>query len=219
MFADFRELTDGYLQKEFGNRVKKECHNIHSSIIFGCTSAIERYYSMYSNLGARMVFLKPQNDPKKARAKSRANQRNLAAIRKELQEAMLSFMHSSLQRLGEGGLPSMSEEIAEQIGEYCDLLAWLRHPIHYSHYNYIDEVPDPEFPTRLNNTISKLTQVYAFLYGRDEVGEGDMGFALRICADNVPMARAKALIVLSDRWQNTSQLMRVIRYAGKCATA
>lgn len=70
VFADFRELTDGYLQKEFGNDVKKECFNIHSSVIFGCTSAIERYYSIYSNLGARMVFLKPQNDPKKARARA-----------------------------------------------------------------------------------------------------------------------------------------------------
>ena len=42
VFADFRELTDGYIGKEFGNGVKKEYHNIHSSILFGCTPAIER---------------------------------------------------------------------------------------------------------------------------------------------------------------------------------
>ena len=47
VFADFREITDGYIHKEFGNGVKKEFHDIHSSILFACTPAIERYYSMY----------------------------------------------------------------------------------------------------------------------------------------------------------------------------
>lgn len=56
IFADFREITDGYIRKEFGSGVKKEYHNIHSSLIFGCTPAIEHYYSLYSNLVLEWAF-------------------------------------------------------------------------------------------------------------------------------------------------------------------
>jgi hypothetical protein len=46
IFADFRELTDEYIRKEFGNGIAKEYGGIHSSILFASTTAIERYYSM-----------------------------------------------------------------------------------------------------------------------------------------------------------------------------
>jgi|GEM_PF-1281583 DNA-binding transcriptional ArsR family regulator len=206
IFADFREITDGYIRKEFGSGVKKEYHNIHSSLIFGSTPAIEHYYSLYSNLGARMVFLKPHNDPKKAREQSRKNQGKIKQIREELNEAMLSFLDFQLRRLDSEGLPELTDEMAEQIGEYCDFLAVARYPVHYDHRGEADQVPTPEFPTRLNNTISKLAQVHAFIFERGEVGEADREFALRICADNVPIVRAKILLALKEGWLTTSEI-------------
>ncbi len=145
IFADFREITDGYIRKEFGSGVKKEYHNIHSSLIFGSTPAIEHYYSLYSNLGARMIFLKPHNDPKKAREQSRKNQGKIKQIRKELNEAMLSFLDFQLRRLDSEGLPELSDEMAEEIGEYCDFLAVARYPVHYDHRGEADQVPTPSF--------------------------------------------------------------------------
>lgn len=206
VFADFREITDGYLHKEFGNGVKKEFHDIHSSILFASTPAIERYYSMYSNLGARMVFIRPQNDPIKARQKSRENQPRIKTIRKELHEAMLSFVDASVKRIMAEPLPNMPDEIAEEIGNYCDLLAWLRYPLHHDFKGNIDEVPDPEFPTRLMNTISKLTQVHAFLYQRGVVGDADLQFALRIVTDNIPTARAAVIKQMTGEWLSKSVL-------------
>jgi DNA-binding transcriptional ArsR family regulator len=206
IFADFREITDGYIRKEFGSGVKKEYHNIHSSVIFGCTPAIEHYYSLYSNLGARMVFIKPWNDPKKAREQSRKNQGNIKQIRKELNEAMLSFIDFQLRRLDDEGLPELCDEMAEEIGEFCDFLAIARYAVHYDHRGEVDQVPTPEFPTRLNNTISKLAQVHAFIFERNQVEEPDREFALRICADNVPIMRAKLLLALKDTWLTTSEI-------------
>ena len=90
IFADFREFNDGFIHKEFGNGVKKEYHEIHSAILFASTPAIERYYSMYAHLGTRMLFMRPQNDPIKARKKSRENQvAGIKPIRQALQDAML----------------------------------------------------------------------------------------------------------------------------------
>lgn len=206
IFADFREITDGYIRKEFGSGVKKEYHNIHSSLIFGSTPVIEHYYSLYSNLGARMVFMKPWNDPKKAREQSRKNQGKIKQIRKELNEAMLSFVDFQLRRLDAEGLPELSDEMADQIGEYCDFLAVARYPVHYDHRGEVDQVPTPEFPTRLNNTISKLAQVHAFIFERDQVEEPDREFALRVCADNVPIMRAKLLLALKGTWLTTSEI-------------
>jgi hypothetical protein len=207
IFADFRELTDGFIHKEFGNGVKKEYHNIHSTILFASTPAIERYYSMYANLGTRMLFMRPQNDPIKARKKSRENQiKGINPIRKTLQDSMLSFVDASVKRLMNEGLPEIPKEIEEEIGRFCDLLAWLRHPIHHDFKGDIDEIPDPEFPTRLMNSICLLTQMHALVYRRKEADENDLEFAHRIVADNVPTMRAAILAYLSDEMQSTSKL-------------
>ena len=207
VFADFREITDGYVHKEFGNGVKKEFHDIHSSILFACTPAIERYYSMYSTLGARMVFMRPQNDPIKARERSNQNQPRLKQIRKILQDSMLSFVDANVKRIMTGEqLPAMSYEIADEIGQYCDMLAWLRHPIHHDFKGRIDEIPDPEFPTRLMNTISKLTQMHAFVFRREAVNDDDLAFARRIVTDNIPTARAAMLQHMDDMWMSTPEL-------------
>ncbi len=117
IFADFREVSDGYLHKEFGNGVKKEYHDIHSSILFASTPAIERYYSMYSQLGQRMLFMRPQNDPIQARIKSKENQaKGIKGIRKTLQDSMLSFVDANVARLMSEPLPTIPEEIDNRIG-------------------------------------------------------------------------------------------------------
>lgn len=209
IFADFREFTDGYMHREFGNGVKKDYHDIHSSILFASTPAIERYYSMYSELGARMIFMRPQNDPIKAREKSRENaKKGMPSIRKTLRDAMLSFVNDCVKRLAVEKLPEIPDDIEAEIGELCDLLAWMRHPLHHDFKGYIDEVnPDPEFPTRIMNSIALLTQMHAFIHKRETVNrEDDFEFARRIVADNIPVNRAKSLLYLSDVWRTSSVL-------------
>jgi hypothetical protein len=208
IFADFREFTDGFIHKEFGNGVKKEFHDIHSSILFASTPAIERYYSMYAELGTRMLFMRPQNDPIKARIKSRENQvAGIKPIRKTLQDAMLSFIDENVKRLMSERLPEIPKAIDKEIGEFCDLLAWLRHPLHHDRQGNIDELtPNPEFPTRLMNTICLLTQMHAFIYRRLEVGPPDLEFARRLIADNVQTNRAAIITYLTDEMQSTSTL-------------
>jgi DNA-binding transcriptional ArsR family regulator len=48
--------------------------------------------------------------------------------------------------------------------------------------------------------------VHAFIYERDEVDESDKAFALRVCTDNVPMARAKMLMAVTEHYESTSEL-------------
>lgn len=206
VFGQIRELTDGYIRCEFGNGVKKEYTGIHSSILFGCTNAIERYYSMYSNLGARMMFIRPRNDPKKAREQSLKNQPHLKEMRAELHKMMMGFLSWAIKKIKDG-LPEMVEETATEIGCLCDFVAVARCQIHHSRETGdIDEIPEPEFPTRIYNTVMKLTKIHALIHGRDKVAEEDKGFAVRFISDNIPTTRAAVLSVLNEDWKSTSEL-------------
>jgi len=210
IFADFRELTDEYIRKEFGNGIAKEYRNIHSSILFASTNAIERYYSMYSNLGQRMVFLRPKNDPKKARERAYQNRGKQKEMRAELQVVTKRFIASMLKSKDERGLPSTPESIQEEMGLLYDFLAISRTTIHHDFKSgEIDELPEPEFPTRIANTIGRLCEVHALFYGREEVAEEDAAFGRRIIADNIPSMRWKVLNALTEEWQHTTAIAKI----------
>ena len=208
IFADIRELTDGYIRKEFGNGIKKEYQDIHSSILFASTNAIERYYTMYSNLGQRLIFLRPRNDPKAARERSFQNRGHQEEMRNELHEAMKRFLETFIPKAKEG-LPQTPEDTLEEMGELYDFLAIVRTPIHHDYRSgEIDELPESEFPTRIANTIGRLIEVHALLYGSDEVSQEDVEFGTRIVLDNVPTMRWRILNSLSSAWMQTSAIAK-----------
>ena len=210
IFADFRELTDEYIRKEFGNGIAKEYGGIHSSIIFASTTAIERYYSMYSNLGQRMIFFRPQNDPKKARERARQNRDKQKLMRDELHDVAMRFITSMLKIKDEKGLPTTPDIIAEEMGELFDFLAIARTPIHHDYRTGdIDELPEPEFPTRITNTVGRLMEVHALMNGREEVDYIDMAFGCRIISDNIPSMRWKILKALTTEWQHAAKIAQV----------
>lgn len=196
IFADFRELTDGYIKKEFGNGSVKEYGDIHSSILFACTNAIERYYSMYSNLGQRMIFMRPDGDKIKARTQSVKNRSNLADMRAEIHKVTMQFLQHNVEK-AKLELPATSDAVAEEMGPLFDFLAIARTSIHHDLKGNIDEIPEPEYPTRIANTLTRLLEVHALIYGRSEVGPEDVAFGVRIIKDNVPTMRLKLLMVMT----------------------
>lgn len=208
IFADFRELTDGYIKKVFGNGITKEYYDIHSSILFASTNAIERYYSMYSNLGQRMLFIRPKTDPKKARRKAAVNRDKLEPMRAELHSIMMRFIKSTIERIGANGLPEIDEELSEELGLLCDFLARARTQIHHDFKGEIDEIPEPEFPTRLINTISRLCQVHALINGREETTRQDLQLGIRLVLDNIPTVRWQILNAMSEEWATTSSIAK-----------
>lgn len=208
IFADIRELTDGYIRKEFGNGIKKEYQDIHSSILFASTNAIERYYTMYSNLGQRLIFLRPRNDPKAARKRSYQNRGKQEVMRNELYQVMIRFLATYIPKARDG-LPQTPEETLDEMGEFYDFLAIVRTPIHHDYRSgEIDELPESEFPTRIANTIGRLVEVHALLHDRDEVSQEDTNFGARIVLDNIPTMRWRILSNLSTEWKSTAVIAK-----------
>jgi len=189
IFADFRDLTDGYMDKKFGNNVHKTYTDIHSSILFASTGMIEKYYALYSNLGQRMLFFRPHGNPEKSAEQAEKDADNVDQMRKELHEAIMSFMIEAKKK----ETPGMSDDQRKNMRRFYSFLAIARTNISHDYKGEIDEIPEPEYPTRIAKSINRLCKVHAAMYNHDQVMDDDLDFGLRVIYDNIPTRRLRVL--------------------------
>lgn len=205
IFADLRELTDGHIGKDFGSGVKKHYKNIHSSVLFGCTNAIEKHNSMYSNLGQRIVFFRPVSDKKKAMKQAMKNAGKEGAFREVLHKIIMQFISTTLsgQKERMATLSHIPDEMKECVEGLVTFLANVRTPIDRDFKGNMATLPEPEYPTRLAKTMCKLIDAHALLYNRAPIKQ-DEYVAYRLTLDNIPMERRKVLSVLLDGEEKTT---------------
>ena len=194
IFADFRDIIDGYMKKDFGNKVHKSYDDIHSSILFACTNEIEKYYSMYSALGQRILFMRPRNDNDKAAARAEEISDDVRQMRREIADATAVFMKEVIW----DKLPTITDEQRKEMREYYKLLAVVRTAVDHDYCGNIENLPEPESPTRIAKSINRMIRIHAMIYGRSEVIQEDLNFGLRIVYDNIPMKRLKVLESICD---------------------
>ncbi len=213
IFADIRELTDGYIHKEFGNGIIKDYRDLHSSIVFASTNSIEGYYSLHASLGQRIIFLRPVNDSTEARKKSEANRGKQKQMRLETNEAVMQLLESATREIAQSLTLETPQNLKDELGGFYDFLALCRTPLHRNYRGQIDHIPEPEFPTRIANSISRLCEVHAFVFGREELNKVDVDFGARIIRDNIPTMRWQVLKAMGARtyettsdWMTTSEI-------------
>jgi len=153
-----------------------------------------------------MIFLRPENDSVKSRERAFQNRGKQKEMRQELHSVMMRFVSSTKILIDEQGLPPTSEKTQEEMGKFYDFLAIARAPIHRDYKtDDIDEIPEPEFPTRIRNTIFRLCEIHALFYGRLEEASEDIDFGLRVTLDNIPTRKWKLLEVMGS-WLITSAI-------------
>lgn len=199
IFADFRDVLDGYIKKDYGNDVKKEYSGIHSSILFACTNAIEQHYSLYSVLGQRIIFFRPQNDLTMSRQQAMTNAGHETEIRDLLHpkitqfiEKILTNQKARIQDLTHG----VPADMQERIGKLCEFMAVVRTHIPRTERGDQAALPEPEYPTRITKTLCKIVDAHSLLYGRLP-NEDDERIAKRLIHDNIPTGRLVILEVLA----------------------
>lgn len=119
---------------------------------------------------------------------------------------MMRFIKGTLDDLKVKGTAHIPDDMKGEIGELCDFLAIGRTTIHHDFKGEIDEIPEPEFPTRVYNTICKLTEIHASIHGRMQASDDDKAFAFRLILDNIPTIRLRILGRLRTGEQTTSQI-------------
>jgi hypothetical protein len=194
IFADFRDIIDGYMDKKFGNKIHKNYKDIHSSILFASTNAIERYYSMYACLGQRILFQRPRSDGDKAAIKAEEISDQVNEIRLEIAKATSEF----LELVDIDKLSSITPKQRTNMRDYYKFLAIVRTPINHDYQGNIDDIPEPELPTRIAKSINRMCRIHATIHGREEVSDDDLNFGLRIVYDNIPLKRLEVLKWLVD---------------------
>ena len=206
IFADFREMTDGYVKKEYGNGVIKEYHNITSSILFASTNAIEGYQSMYSNLGQRIMFFRPHNNSTQAMKRARANSGKEAEMRAEIHQTIMEFLEEMVKMSKENNLPKVDDGFQFALDDFYEFLALARTTIEKDYRGEMSEIPEPEFPTRIAKTVNRLCQIHAMMHRRDEIFLEDLAFGARIIMDNIPTQRWLILTNMSVDWKPTGAI-------------
>lgn len=205
IFADLRELTDGHIGKDFGSGVKKHYTGIHTSILFGCTNAIEKYNSMFSLLGQRITFFRPKSNRKKAMMQAMKNAGKETAFRDELHKTTLQFINYTLINKKERltNLSHIQDDYKNIIGELVLFLSIVRTHIDRDFKGDMARLPEPEYPTRLAKTFCKLVDAHSILYDREPT-EDDLNIAYRLILDNIPTERLRILNALINGEERTT---------------
>jgi len=211
IFADIRDILDGYIQKAYGSEVgKKEFKDIHSSFLFACTNAIEKYYSVYSVLGQRLVFFRPLTDARKARLKAMENAGKETEIRKKHHALTMRLINCTLA-VNRERVQNLTQEVSpkmqERIGKLCEFLAIIRTHIDRDFKGDMASLPEPELPTRLTKTLCKIVDAHSVLYNRSPSVMDEIT-AVRLIYDNIPTERTTVLKALCafDGMEKTSTI-------------
>lgn len=211
IFADLRDITDGYIQKTYGSEVgKKEYRGIHTSVLFACTNAIEKYYSVNSILGQRLIYFRPKTDPRQARIKAMKNAGKEKEIRDKHHALVMRLMNTVLttQKARIDALTqNIPADMQERIGRLCEFLAIVRTHIDRDLKGDMASIPESELPTRLTKSLCKLVDGHSILYNRIPTYQ-DEAIALRLIHDNIPTERLHILKVLAcfDEARTTSEI-------------
>ncbi|MHA1940059.1 MAG: hypothetical protein ACW97O_17835, partial [Candidatus Thorarchaeota archaeon] len=191
IFADLREVYDGYLEKGFGSGVGTKRYQSKFGIIAGVTNAIDMFRVVHSQLGERFLKCRLHNDAEGSidRAGDLAGQ-ELAGqeeeMRREMAEATESCLRCYTNIAKELVIVEVEKEIQERIKSLANITAKLRSEVARDRHHKVMYQPEAEVGTRLSKQLLKLGQALAIFYEDGIVGEREYQALLRIARDSIP---------------------------------
>lgn len=203
ILSDLRDIMDGYINRYYGNGVKREYQNIHSSVLFGSTSAIEKQHSLFATLGTRIMFYKPKNN-KRRKVMQRAfdNSSKEKKMREELFNATKNYINSRKKKAKglflEAKKAKFEKSMKDKLLEFSDLVATLRTYVQMDRQDKLSGVSEPEFGTRIAKDTFKIIACHSLLYDR-EINQTDIDMGFSFLFDNVPKERKSLLFGIKNR--------------------
>jgi hypothetical protein len=182
IFAQFRDLYDGYMVYGYGTidePIRVECR---IGLLCGVTSAIDMYGSVHAVLGDRFLKIRPKFNRDLARDRAIQNKEQLEQMRLELQAATRNFF----KHVQTGKLPTLTEAQLTKIGLYAEFVARIRTTVTsqaFREYDTSEWQPEPEFATRLAQQLRKLGECVALIRGHQQITDEDMAAVSRVALD------------------------------------
>ena len=164
IWAQFRTLYDGYINKKTGSGVVKVYDNCHVTLIACSTPVLRDEYHINQQLGTRELLYDTEPDPNCSNdkmSKSWDNENYEMEMQEELQDVVSGFFN--YHRLKD---IEISKEIKDFIFKEAERLSILRASgqVEYRYNELISDV-HPEIPTRV---VKQFKRLYVALKSLDE---------------------------------------------------
>jgi len=182
IFAQFRDIYDGYIEKAFGNFPEPIRIKCKMGLIAGVTPAIDHYQKIQTTLGERFLKVRMHTIDKLGVLKASRNTGHEVEMRKEIGRAVKQFLMDLRPKKIE-----LTEEQRKVIVDCATYISLMRTWV-YVKYGYRGEIieinpADPESPTRVVKQLTKLANLLAVVRGHDKIEDDDLETIKRVSRD------------------------------------
>ena len=194
IISQLREIFDGSYRKEFGTGESKEWEG-KVGFIAGVTPVFDRHHEIYAVLGERFVQYRPvQPDYIAVAKKAIANSGGEDQMREEIQNAFADFVEGIEATIGQVSLPDW---LIDRVANLASFVTRGRSGVIRDGYSTreIEQIPDPELPTRLAKQLITLSRALALIRG-GRFTEEDYELIYKIGLYCLPQKRRLAIEVL-----------------------
>lgn len=195
ILAQLREIYDGSYGKEFGNGESKSWQG-KMGFMAGVTPIIDRKQPVHQALGERFIKYRPVSaDPFEVTKRAMDNSGLEKQMREEIKAAFTNYIEGLVLPTTPPVLPAEYKDAIMHLAVFC---AKARSPVIRDSYTRdIEDIPEPEHPTRLVKELANLMSSLAVISG--EFTEADYQIISKVCMDSLPGTRRKVINFLARK--------------------
>lgn len=212
IISQLREIFDGSYRKEFGTGETKDWKG-KLGFIAGVTTVIDRHHEIYSVLGERFIQYRPTQPDRIALAKkaiSNSGEENL--MREEIQNAVADYIAGIEIPATK---PVAPDWLIDRVAHLASFVVKARSGVIRDGFSTreIEQIPDPELPTRLSKQLITLSFAFSLMNG-GEFTESDYALIYKIGLDSIPTKRRLVIecLLKSQEPQETANVATTIGY-------
>ena len=206
VFGQLRDIYDGKTQFTFGTGETKE-YKVKFGLIAAVTNEIDRHASLLASLGERFLMYRlPKLSDAETEARALRAAESEAASEQEvaLQKAAHKVLNIQLC------VPKISNELKNELVAAAIFTAVCRTTVYTDRQTRkVDELPNPEIPTRLTKQLVCLAKGIAMARERDLVTASEVQLVKKVALHSVPPLRLKIIKQLKIASSVTALAQRI----------
>ncbi len=217
IFAQLREIYDGYMQKNFGTGARKQWSG-KVGMIAAVTEAIDSARALQAALGERyLLYRLPFEQRADVAGKAIDNLESETEMRRELAAAVSGFFSA---RNSQPVTVTIDKATRTALIALADVTAKGRTGMPRDGYQRVLEyTPNPESPARLVKQLTMLGKALAMLRGHTTITEADLKTVRKVALDTMIQQRVSALMALwpirGDQFIETQLIIEATHIPGR----
>ena len=206
ILGQLREVYDGSYEKKTGNG-KNPSWVGKANFIGGATEAIYAVEEESASMGRRNIhYVLPEQDriqTARIARKNRQDDEGIKLKRAHLQNMITEYMEE-LSKALPTVLPSVPEEISENLIELADFATQARTPAHRNFKRQLTLATSKEMPMRMSEQLHMLGEIFIYLYEGILNEQQEWGL-YKIALDSIPKQKLMALKFLATYNSSTTK--------------